>query len=265
MNQKIYIEKIEQYLQGQLSEVEHKAFEKELSVNKALSKQLQLIQEMDESLEDENALLTQKTIQEIGEDFFKENIVADETKNKQNAPIKRLSFYRRPWAIAASILLLVASVAILWQINSKSPAMSDEAIFAQYHNVEKMSPIVRSGLQKDSLYNMAVGQFNEKQYTSAINIFTTLTESNPDNWQYVYALANAYLNNNQPEPAKQQFQKIADQKKSILAPRSSWYLALIFIREGNKEAAKKQLNKLMTSEDSGLAAKAKELLTVLGD
>jgi len=260
MSQEIDIEKIEQYLSGQLSPQELTAFERALASNKELAKQVEMMRDLDLALADEKAVEVQQTIQQVGKDFF----AADHTSgNTKKHSIKRLPFYRRPLAIAASILFLVAAAALIWQMNAGGTSLSNDELFAQYYSIEKMSPTVRGDQQTDSLYNLALLQYNDKQYSSAINHLNTLLEQDPDNLQFVNALANAYLNDQQLEKAKVQFKRIVEDGKSIMAPKAIWYLALIQIKQGKVEEAKKQLEQLTTTEDLTLAKQASALLDAL--
>ena len=261
MSQEIDIEKIEQYLSGALSGQELVAFEKALSSNEELAKQVQLMRDFDLVLADEKAIEVQEKIQGIGQDFFTQEQMPSNVKEE---PIKRLPFYRRPLAIAASILFIITAGALIWQMNTGSSSLSNEELFAQYYSVEKMNPTLRGDQQTDSLYQSAITQYKNKEYASAINIFNTLLQNDTDNLQFIYGLANAYLNDQQLANAEIQFRKIIADGKSIMTPKSIWYLALIKLKEGKVEEARKQLEQLRKTEDLQLIKQANALLKTLG-
>ncbi len=257
MSKEFNIAKIEEYLNGHLSDSEREAFEKELTVNTELAAQVKMIRDIDSTLEDEKAIEVQQVIQDIGQDFF----TTDQTSSTSEVtPIKQLPFYRRPLAIAASILFILTVATVIWLMNSKNASLSNDALFAQYYSIEKINSTLRGDQQADSVYNLAIAQYNQKQYDAAISTLNSLLVKDATNWEVIYTLGNTYLDNNQEGQAKEQFKKIVDNGKSILVPQSIWYLALIDIKEGNREQAEKQLTVLIQTEDQQLAKQAQELL-----
>lgn len=257
MNNQDTFEKIEAYLNGELSGEELSQFQASLKSDAELAGQVELFKNLDVALADEGAIALQKETLELGDLFFNE-------KKEESTPIRRLPFYRRPLAIAASIALIVSVAAVIW-LNNGSGAMSNDELFAAYYEPHSFANGVRGGEDTANNYDKAMDAIKLGDNDTAIRLLQShLTEQATD-VKAAFALATAYMQADPPQygMAVQYFQFVIDDGKSLMVDQSKWYQALVYIKQGNKAAARLLLEKLQSSEDTSLVRKAGELLEQL--
>ncbi len=256
MESHLNIEEIEQYLDGTLQGTDLKAFEERLLNDKSLASRVELMKKIDHSIEDEKAMAAQKAIMEIGDEFFKKKSTIVETNTIQKRP-----FYRRPLAMAACFLLAVTLGIILWS-QMKPSSLSNQELYASYYVPYHANDASRGETGNATFYNLAVQQYQSKEYTKAIASFQKVLLINPTDNQVLYCLAHAYLNETPPAlgQASKYFEQIIKDGKSIRVAKSKWYLALIYLKQNETVNAQKLLNELIGSEDDKMANQAKELL-----
>lgn len=246
------IEEIEGYLDGSLQGTALQNFQQRLQNEPALAKQVALLKKVDHSLKDEKALEVQKVVMELGDEFFQKTAIP--------APTHRLPFYRRPLAIAAGFLLLIA-LAFLLQQQMSDPLRSNQELYAAYYQPYQAADTNR-GEDTQTLYQQALQQYQAKAYPQTIAKLQEVLAVNPDDIPARFYLAHAYLNSTPPalEEASNYFKEIIDDGKSILVPKAQWYLALVYLKQDQSAAAKAVLQSLSNSADGKLAEQAKDLL-----
>lgn len=250
------IEKIEAYLNGELNQEERTFFEAQLKTDTTLASEMELYQRVDQVLADDSALAFQKLTEQAGANFF--------TQKTTNATIRKLPFYRRPLAIAASITLLVACGFLWWMTNSTGTLSNDELFAANYESYA-FSNTVRGNDDPVTPYEQAVLAYQNKDWTKATSLFSNVLEEEPSNASAAFGLGNAYLAI-QPadlDAAALHFQQVIDDGKSLLVDKAKWYLALIRIKQGDITTAKQLLEQLLQSEEKQLANKAQTLIDKL--
>ena len=179
----------------------------------------------------------------------------------QKTKVRRLAVYRRPLAIAASVLILVVCGLSWWQFGGFSGPLSDEALFAQYHVSYQASDTVRGENDQEGLYQEALKQYQQKNYVEAAAALVTYLEVKPDDMSASFVLGQAYLNQDPPQLANAavQLQRVIDDGRHILVSKAGWYLALVYLKQGNRAQAKQQLQMLFDADDSRVADQAKAL------
>lgn len=246
-------ENIEAYLDGTLTGDQLKAFEEQLQSDKELASQLALFQNVDQAIGDKATLNFQKMVAAQGEKFL--HNTSGQVKNES-----KVIRFSRPWAIAAALLALIVSAMIFWNIQSADPP-STEALFAQNFETYPLNQSVRGGSTDNSVLKIGVQQYQGKDYLAAAQTFEPLAQADQSDMLVAFCLANAYLNQEPPQFdfAKRELQRIIDDGVNIYVLRAKWYLALIFLKEGNIEKTKSLLKAVAQSGDS-LGQKAKTLL-----
>jgi tetratricopeptide (TPR) repeat protein len=199
----------------------------------------------------------QKETLKLGSLFFEE-------QKEETTPIRKLPFYRRPLAIAASIALIVSIGALIW-LNRSSGTMSNDELFAAYYEPHSFADGVRGNEDTPNNYDKAIAALRQKDNDSAIRLLQSHLTEQPSDVKAAYALAIAFMEADPPQygQAAGYFQFVIDDGKSLMVDKSNWYLALIYIKQGNMAAAKTQLEALTNSEDTSLAKKAEEVLEEL--
>ncbi len=245
--QKIF-EEIEQYLNGQLDAASSARFEEKLRSDQRLAARVKLFIALDQTLADKKALEVQQQIESTGQQYFPRNIT--------EARVRRLSFRKKVLAMAAVLLVLLAAGLFWWQ--SSAGSLSDEVLYAQYFTTYSMSDVVRSETPEASAFARATQLYQSGDYQAAQTAFLALLSENPDDMPAAFGLAHAYLNSQPPQPdlALPYFHQVIDDGNTAYVPKAQWYAALIYLKKGEREPAKKLLEEI-----KGIDKKAAGLLS----
>lgn len=254
MNDQDTHEKIEAYLNGDMTGEELRQFEQSLESDKALASQVELFRNLDIALADEQALKLQKETLELGETYFN-------TQEATEAPVRRLSVYRRPLAIAASIALIVSLGVLFWMTNSGG-SLSNEELFAAYYEPYAFSEGVRGDNDPENAYEKALSAIEREDYTAAIDLLQAHLTQQPSDMSATFALASTCLETDPPQwnEAAVYYQMVIEDGNSLMVDRAKWYLALIYTKQGEPDQAKPLLQALLSSADKELARQAEELM-----
>jgi TolA-binding protein len=258
MNDQDKYEKIEAYLRGDMAGEELRQFEKSLESDNALSSEVELFRNLDEALADEQALKLQKETLKLGETYF----------NKQETtatPVRRLSVYRRPLAIAASIALILSLGVLFWTLNSGGGSLTNEELYTAYYEPYAFSETVRGGDEPQNAYEEALSAIEQEDYAAAIGLLQTHLTEQPSDMRATFALATSYLETDPPRwsEAAASYQTVIEDGNSLMVNQAKWYLALIYIKQGETGQAKPLLQALQSSADKKLAQQAEGILKEL--
>ena len=159
---------------------------------------------------------------------------------------------------------LLSIGAIIW-LNSGSGTLSNDELFAAYYEPHSFANGVRGGEDATNNYDKAIAALKQSDNDNAIRLLQSHLTEQASDVKAAYALAIAFMEANPPQygQAATYFQLVIDDGKSLMVDQSKWYLALIYIKQGDMAAAKTQLEALKNSEDTSLVLKAEELLEKL--
>jgi hypothetical protein len=170
-------------------------------------------------------------------------------EKKRNLPKQKI------WLAAASIALLVAF--FMYFNRSDTP----ESLYANYYQPAKniVHPIVRSGAEND-LKNKAFIAYSSKAYREAHLLFEALYTKNKDS-ELLFYDAISLLEMDSTALAIERFKLHRDYSDAI-SNKTSWYLALAYLK--NKDIEKsKQLLKSIVDSKGYKSESAQKLLTAL--
>jgi hypothetical protein len=224
-------DKIEQYVQGQLSPTERLAFERELASNRQLSEALAAYRKSELVIK---AAARQQLRSKAAEAFA-----------NQARPAGRTVLLQR-LAVAASVALLLA--AGLWWMKADGGQPSSEQLFAQYYELPP-PPTVRSGLLlSGSPWEDAIEAYSKQDYQTAIPRFRELI-SDPDFQLKETArllLGLSLLSSGAAEESVAVFGEIST--SSSLRQDAEWYGALALLKIGKAAQAKVAFEQIATKE-----------------
>lgn len=234
------LDKIDQYLKGNLSESEHLAFEKRIIENHDLKSEVVIqkqffeingfptvelplnnINEKDlvyykEQLKSKDLIDLSTKIREIGQDHIK-----GKSKTKQN-------FFK--YYIAASIAIVFGAFLFF---NSNSDL---ENYYADNVNWQELPSFIDKGLSKNDFSNGEL-LFKKGDYKKAIESFNKIESSNE---LYAYSLmyiGASYDLLNENNKAIETFDSLASLTSFQENSRGYWYKMLIYLKQNNRAKA----------------------------
>lgn len=225
IDEKDYIE-LNKYLAGELSEVEHSAFAARIENEPELQKELTWQQETKAFLQrKEGAGQLKKTFSDVGNDFFKE----------EKPEAKVVNMGRRRWL---GIVGAAAAAALLFFIFNPFASLD---LYQQYSNPTAISLLDRGNVIKNA--REAEMAFNAGDYKKAYAFLSAYLAENQSDLQALLAKGIAATEIGNYKEAEQILQDISN-GKSLLKNEGTWYLALMYLKKGEVDKAKIELQKI---------------------
>lgn len=236
-------ERIDLFLRGELPAEEKKILETELSQNADLASELALQKDMEAFLlkQTQRAALRDQ-LQAVGGEFFQST---EKTEAGRIVSLPRRQTLRWVIGIAATVTLLLVTRFLL------QPNLYDQ--FAQH---PPLAMIEKSNEVQDNLAAMEAA-FNQQDYARALPLLQAYQLQKPEDLQVELYLGICWLETQQYAKANAVFQKIS-QTESSFKDYGQWYLALSYLKQGNKTTCRKIL--LEVPAESEFAQKAQKLL-----
>ncbi|MFN0014429.1 MAG: tetratricopeptide repeat protein [Saprospiraceae bacterium] len=229
---------IEDYLDGTLSDQERQAFDAEIRDNSELSRALAIVQETRKRLQaqwaDEQAdVALAETLRQIGSAHF-QTISESGQSGRGGGRIFRLS--PTWWAAAAA---LAATVVAAW-LFLRPP--SYERLYAQYGTMPEADFVVRGNAEKPDL-SAAETAFNSQSFAEALRGLNAHLAQNPSDEQARVFAGLCQLELGQYDQAVSLFEQVAS-STNIWAEEATWYLALTYLRQGQRDACVRTLRSI---------------------
>lgn len=223
-------ERIEKYLQGELTVEELAIFEQELKTNTTFKEKVDLYSQANSllarkyaNINAENSL--KKTLQSIDNKEF------NKTKINEKRWLKPANLYR----ITALAAVLIIGIFLL------KPEADLYTQFAQHENIA----IQEKGDNNQFLFE-AVNLYNHKKYDEAIPKIEDFLRENPEDTELQMALGISLLETDKVEDAILVFTHIYDEN-NVFKSKATWYLALSNVKLEEKSRAIAYLNAIETS------------------
>ncbi len=232
-------ELLEKYFQGNLNANEQAAFDTLLNE--------------DASFKEEVALqLSIKRVAEEYDDNEFRSMLSDFEAEHQPKKVFRLERYSK-WLVAASVVL-IAGLTYILTLNNPTTQELFAQNFQPYENV--VHPIVR-GTEEQDQKTKAFIAYETGDYELAVSLFSDLYEKDKQPY-YLFYKANALL---KLEKAQEAIPLLKEhlKTKDTLKEKSTWYLALAYLKIEDKENARTLLQQLVNDKQY----KVKEAKTLL--
>lgn len=232
---------IERYLSKELSGEELQNFEEKISNDDELKMEINLHQQLAETLKGDDIHDFRNKIKSVDSQW-------ERPGEKQNGgQVFRLNF-RKVMAIAAGVALLIFAGQYLF---SEGQSSSPEQLFANHYEPYQMVLNQRSiddEENSNTLINHAVQAYANGNYGEAAETFNRLLEPNPDNVAFKFYEAISHLSDNKPTTAIPIFESLVSQSGHLFEEQSRWYLALAYLKNGEKEKAVSSFNQIQEGE-----------------
>jgi len=221
-----YSELVCQFLDDMLDENQLKEFHQELCVNEELKKELE----------------AQKRIFNIIKDKEKVDFYMSLMQSEKR--VKRQRILRNGLSIT-SVLLILFSV---WFINNEyfSKKTNDE-IFAEYYSLESPGVITMGPKEIKETLDKGLLEFDYGNYDTAFVLLQNAYDAKIDDIRAAVYLGILYIEKKDYQKAIEILKNIKDSEKTVFNEKINWYLALAYIKIGDREKAKPLLENL----DSG--------------
>jgi len=232
--QKLYsTEEIEGYINNELSEQEMALFETELTNNKALNSEIDLIRNLDKALQENDIMQLRNNLS---------NISADNIKERQSERSIVVKFRPRKNTLsiaAASLILLLGITGLL------SRYSSEDNIYQKFYNRYETSGISRSSnAMNDQALALALQKFNNKDYISALNLFQEVISKDQNNVVGHFYSGVSLQELGKYKNAIDEYEVVVNETDNLFIEQAEWYIGLCYIQTKEDNKAIKQFNKI---------------------
>ncbi|MBW3468499.1 hypothetical protein [Arthrospiribacter ruber] len=257
------IDKIDAYVNGEMTEKERVVFEAELESNPELKESFELYREIDKSmthlfsretkeLEDTLGHLRKKYIKEVplqGEQTPKEGVVRH---------LEKPNYVRLFLALAAMFIMIMAAYFLLFQSTSDHQDMAKDYFSANFAELSQTM-----GATEDKIQN-GIAAYNQKNYQGAKVYFYEALESSPNDSEAIKYLGLTHLALKEYDEALLNFENLASIPNLYINPGMFYQALTLMLRNetGDLERAKGLLGNVIANNAEG-SRQAKEWLDKL--
>ena len=238
------LERILHYLDNELTGNDVLLLENELKEDELLRKKLELVREMNETIGDVELISFIEKVRTLHSEFISEDLTPTPAETKQF----RLHKFVMGWnlmTIAAAFVLILSTVAIIKFMANPSP----EAIFNQYYNKYEANIETRSESKENNLLITAIQLYDKGSYTAAIQKFLHIIQTDENNTAARFFLGVSYLETKNIPKAIENLNVVIYQNDTAFVEHAEWYLALCYVRNGQKKQAVSLLTKISSSQN----------------
>jgi len=264
MEKNYNIDDIENFLNQEMDAADLAAFEKEMAADKDLAAEIDFHADVIKGIEGAAPLDFRKMVGNVHEEMKTEGFFSDtetdevvENNTQQEATVRNISLFRR-LAIAASFALVLTAGWFLLNQPNNTPEQLFADNFTIHQDVLSMEVEDRLaetgfGTNKVTLNELQKGinAYNEQDYNIAISTFNNFEGIAPEDALINYAKfykAIALLKTEQVSTAQEVLERIIEQPAFPLIDDAKWYLALIYLKQDNKQGATFLLRTLSLSD-----------------
>ena len=241
---KNYLELIEKFHNGELSNEELEKFKIKLRSNPEFKKDFDLYKEINNAILEDDVIELRNQVNSI-----QGSSINDTQKNR----IRKL--YSNKWYLAAAVITIVIIIGT-FLISIISDTYSNEELFKKYYEPEDAVLITRSGNSDSDLdLTKALQQFEQQNYKEAIPLLKKID----NNVLSRFYLGIAYIETNDFSKAINEFKGVIDHGDNLFIEQSEWYLGLCYLISNEKNKAIKDFRKIIY-ENSLYKPEAEEIL-----
>jgi tetratricopeptide (TPR) repeat protein len=249
MNRMRYTEWIDNYVEGELDEAGRQNFEAELAVNRDLSLEYQLEEDIQKILGQEDML-----------DLRAKCFAAQQELNLSTSKLaKVVQFTRKYWYAAASVLLIGLIVGGLFLVHPGG--YSPEKLFKMYYKSGETIGVSRSG--SDNMVE-ALRCFSRNDFQNAGFLFDQILANDPENFSVMFysGISNIELEN-YPK-AILMFETIIQNGDNLYIENAEWHLGLSHLAAGDIKQAEDVFMLIAGNSGHYYSNDAKSILEKIG-
>lgn len=249
MMDEMNFDRIEDFLDGDLTESQLKEFEKDLLEDLNLQMELDLHKEVNEAIMEQDVMDLRSKLEAI--------------KTPPNPAQKRKLKFLTKWNITAASLALVIGLGSLMYIMNNQPAYSNDKVFSNYYKPYNVVVNTRSAdVMIDNLLITALKSYETKDYRTALTLFKQILDKDSTNITGNFYSGISNIEINEYSKANRNFTRVLKHKNNLFIEQSEWYLGFCYLMTNEKEKALKQFH-VIAQGNSFYKTKALEIINRL--
>lgn len=247
MNEKDF-NRIEEFLDGDLSNDQLKEFENDLLNDPDLQTELDLHKQVDEAIMENDIMELRSKLEAI-------EIPPREVE-------KRKHKYLTKWNIvAASFVLFLGIGSLLYIGNNKN--YSNKKVYSNYYKPYNVVMNTRSAdVNIDNMLVTALKSYEARNYGKALVLFQQILDKDSTNITSNFYSGISNMEISEYNKANKNFTRVLRDKNNLFIEQSEWYLGFCYLMTNERDKAIKQFNTIAKG-NSFYKAKAQEILNKL--
>ena len=242
-------DRIEDFLDGDLSQEQLKEFEQNLLDDSDLQMELDLHQEIDEAIMETDIMDLRSKLEAI--------------ETPTNPSKKRKLKFLTKWNIAAASLALLIGLGSLMYIFNDKSSYSNDQIFSNYYKPYNVVVNTRSAdATVDNILMSAVNSYESKDYRTALTLFKQILDKDSTNITSNFYSGISNIEINEYSKANKNFTRVIKHKNNLFIEQSEWYLGFCYLMTNEKDKALKQFH-VIAQGNSFYKTKALEIINRL--
>jgi hypothetical protein len=248
------IEEIENYIHSELSDEELASFEAELTSNRKLKEEIDLIKNIDLALKENDVMQLRDKLQSIAEQIASEKRTerSFSGKFKVNRTVVISS-------IAASLILLMGITGLLSRHSSQSDIY--QKFYAKY---ESAGTARSANMTTDQTLTVALQKFDNQDYEEALNLFSDIISKDQNNMVGHFYSGVSLQETGKYQKAIKEYETVVIDKDNLFMEQANWYIGLCYLQTNENKKAYRQFKKI--AENKGFyQQKAQSILGKMKD
>ena len=230
------IKEIDGYINNELTESELAIFEAELTHNKALYTEIDLIKSIDNALQEKDIMQLRNNLK---------NIANDNLNKKQTERSIGIRFRPRKFAIS----IAAASIILMMGITGLLKYTSEDDIYQKFYTKYETAGITRSSSSNsDETFAMALQKYNKQDYHSALNLLQEVISRDQNNMASHFYSAVSLQELGKYKNAIEEYEIVVVNKDNLFIEQAQWYIGLCFIQTKEDKKAISQFKKIVNGK-----------------
>jgi len=248
-----HIDRIQRYLDGEMSDDELKLFKDDLQKDPELVKELDLHRSIGDIILSKDEERFRKKLDEAYRAYKIKSFNRNENSLKSKKPRYKILLY-------GSAITLVLLSSVFYLINYGK--LSNDALFKKYfisYNLEMES---RAGVEKNEetkIIHKAIKLYEAKNYSEASQQLKSILNLQPKNTKALFYNGLCFIYLNEFENAIHSFEMVLNEPYSYFQSYAKWYLSMCYIKTNDNVTARNLLKEIEV-ENGYFSAKAKKVL-----
>jgi tetratricopeptide (TPR) repeat protein len=249
MMNEMNFDRIEDFLDGDLTENQLKEFEKDLLNDSDLQMELDLQREVNEAILEEDVMDLRNKLEAI---------------ETPPSPIQKQKMkFLTKWNLAAASLALLIGLGSLLYIVGESSSYSKNKIYSNYYKPYNVVLNTRSSdVMIDDLLVTALKSYEIKDYRTALTLLEKILAKDSTNITGNFYSGISNIEINEYSKANHNFTEVLKHKNNLFIEQSEWYLGFCYLMTNEKEKALKQFHTIAQG-NSFYKTKALEIINRL--
>lgn len=232
----IRIKEIDDYIHSELSGDELACFESELTSNKKLHDEIELMKAIEIALNESDVMQLRNNLQRIAGEISTE-------KQTQRSFAGR--FVKRI-ALSSVAACLVVMFGISGLLSSHS---SPGNLYEKYYNKYEVTGTVRSAsISADKTLSEALAKYERRDYKGALELFNQVLLNNPGNMAGHFYAGISLQEAGKYQTAIKEYETVIGNKDNLFTEQAEWYTGLCYLQTNEEKKAFRQFKKIAQSE-----------------